>query len=251
MTTVSNRTLVILLVAAIFLSLTGTLISLDRIGKLGGITGLVTVNGSESTGNVTVTVVSNAEVTLRVDTIILGSWRINGSTTTKNCTLTSQINATTNALNNFSPFWFFNGSGASSPGDCILVSATGISSSSFELENTGNVVFTNITINASKNGSGVGEPSSATYDFLVNESHDILNYRVMEEGNACADTNDPIPGSNGTTGTLSTNNATVCKQFNFSDAQDAIVVQINLTMPSTTPPQSATDTLTFKAFAIG
>lgn len=251
MTTVSNRTLVILLVTAILFSLVGTLISLDRIGKLGGITGLVTVNGSESTGNVSVTVLSNAEVTLRIDTIALGSWRINGSTTTKNCTLTTQINTTTNAGNNFSSFWFFNGTQATPLGDCILVSAANISSSSFELENTGNIVFTNVTMNASRNGSGEGEPSAAAYDFLVNESHDLLHYRVMEEGNACSDTNAAIPGGNGSTGVLGTQNVTICKQFNYSDTQDAIVVQINITMPSTTPPQSAVNTVTFKAFTIG
>lgn len=252
MTEVSNRTLAILLVAAIAISLVGTLISLDRIGKLGGVTGLVTINQSESTGTVSVTVTANAEVTLRVETLAFGSWRINGSTTTKNCTLASAINSSSNAGNNFTDFDFFNGTGATAGADCIFISTAGYSPpSSFELENTGNVLFTNVTINASKNGSSGGEPTSQTYDFLINETGDILNYRVLEEGNACSDTNAAIPGANGSTGVVSTNNATVCKNFNYTDAQDAIAVQINITMPSTTQAQSATNTITFKAYAFG
>ncbi len=249
---ISNRTLATMLVIAIILSLVGTLISLDRIGKLGGVTGLVTVNQTESTGTTTLTVVANAEITLRVETVAFGSWRINGSTTTKNCTLASKINLSTNAGNNFTLFEFFNGTGATTGADCIFISTAGFTQPhSFELENTGNTLFTNVTINASKNGSSGGEPSSSTYDFLINETGDILNYRVMEEGNACSDTNAAIPGSNGSSGLISTNNATVCKQFNFTDSQDAIVVQVNITLPSTTQAQAATNTITFKAYAFG
>ncbi len=65
---ISNKTLALLMVAAIVVSLGGLFVSLDRLGRLssGGITGFVTGNAS---GKVNVTIASTATITL-VDALI-------------------------------------------------------------------------------------------------------------------------------------------------------------------------------------
>jgi hypothetical protein len=222
---VSNKTLAVLLVLAIIVAVGGTIISLDRFGKL-GITGMPVVNASESTGSTSVSIAANAQITLRVETVAFGSWRINGSTSTKNCTLTSRINGTTNAGNTFSPFAFL----ASS--DCINVSNND-APDAFELENTGSETFLNITMNASTNHTA----------FISGEASDLRRYRIIEEVNAC---NDGSSTGNETTGTIDNVTTYICNNFNVSDTQDAIAIQVNLTLPSTTPAGTYSDTITFK-----
>ena len=94
MNNISNRTLVYLLVIAIVVSLTGTLISLSKLGEL-SVTGFST--GANSTGEVSVTINSSCSVTMSGSNINFSSGIVNGS----ECELNTSNGFVGNGCNGF------------------------------------------------------------------------------------------------------------------------------------------------------
>lgn len=103
MNNISNRTLVYLLMVAIFISLTGTLISLSKLGEL-GITGMVDYNNAS--GEVNLSVTTLCSVSMSGSNIDFGSGVVNDSTCELNTSVGSKsggcgdgINAVSHGLN--------------------------------------------------------------------------------------------------------------------------------------------------------
>jgi hypothetical protein len=80
---ISNRTLAMFLIAAMVISLAGTLISLNRINKMGGLTGFA----SSDVGNVSLFVNTTQSLIFTVSTINFGTGTVNQ--TSQYCNLTS------------------------------------------------------------------------------------------------------------------------------------------------------------------
>ena len=144
---VSNRTLAVLLVAAIVFSVGGTLMSFGKVAT-DGVTGYSTNNES---GTLALTVQDSLSITLVTTSINFG-----------NC----QLNATRDSIFNSSSDNSF-----SSIHDNFLCSGGGINiPSNFTVENNGNV-DTNITVRTDANGTTVfNNPNSAIGFYAINVS---------------------------------------------------------------------------------
>ena len=148
MADMSNKSLSLLLVAAIVISLGGTLLSLNKLSEVGVITGRAT----DPTGEVNLTITTNASCAVDVGV------NFSSGVPTTSRQLSTDIN------NNFDGF----SCDGSSTGAC----------SGIEVNNTGNVDL-NVTFNSSKNGSGFLGGDHAVSDFL------FLIDDTEIEANAC------------------------------------------------------------------
>ena len=137
---ISNKTVATLLLLAIAVSLAGTLVSLNKIGRLGiSITGMPV---DASTGIAQLQVSVATELTNQYPTINWGNGYVNA--TYNNCTMDSEGNLT----------------------GCVDFSAV---SSGFLLENTGN---TNLSVNytSDKNASAFINGTDPSFQLKVNEN---------------------------------------------------------------------------------
>lgn len=82
----TNKTLALLLVAAIIVSLGGTIISLNKLGEmeLAGITGFASTN---DTGTVTLSVTDSTQIAFTTTTLDFGTGFVNGTANCNNCTM--------------------------------------------------------------------------------------------------------------------------------------------------------------------
>ena len=252
MAEMSNKTLAKLLVLAILFSLAGTFLSLHRVGQLAGVTGRYAGTNFTS-GTTSVSIVETADITLNPGGVAFGAVRINASSATAACTMVTAVNSS--AVGNT-----FTAVSNSTSADCIRSGVPGASyiTDSFVIENTGNVNFTNLTINSTLN---------TTNDFLTGVTTEVFNYAVSEESDPPP--NDPgagaCVGNNGSTeGTLesvpmwsfgiagitgnqsSSNQSSICSNFTAVDSSDAITVAINLSLPQGAPTQSVNITVHFR-----
>ncbi len=217
---ISNKTLAMFLIAAMVISLTGTLVSLTRINQL-GVTGFATEN---ATGTAAVDISTEAALVFSYNTIDWGTGTVN-ATTQEYCNLTSNESESENICSDTTYCIGFNCSGEAN-------SAEGY----FILNNTGNEVFTNVTIEANKNASGFlggSLPSGPSFKFKV--------------GNVTGNTGDPCTVWNHTTYTemdASSNGSISCYAFNYQDGQDEIRMDVFISIPY---DASGTKSATFTA----
>ena len=127
----SNKSLALILVVAIVISLGGTIVSLDRLNKLNphGFTGFATGN---ATGTANFSLQTNVVITFVNSLVNFGTGYVNATNNSNYCEITT--NGT------------FNGTGACLGG---LTNAT----TPFYIQNNGNENV-NLTLNASANASG-------------------------------------------------------------------------------------------------
>jgi len=143
---ISNKTLALLLVAAIVVSIGGTLISLNNVNQ--GITGHVTSN---ATGTTSVNV--GAVTTLRFDisSVDFGAGSVNTSGGFNNCTM--WINGTTTITQT----------------GCTGFNTTNINGA-FVIENAG-TTYLNVTLNCSKNASTFIGGTSPAFQFVISNNN--------------------------------------------------------------------------------
>jgi hypothetical protein len=208
----SNKSLALLLLAAVVISLGGTLISLQKIDQLTGqqptdqVTGKATAAG---TTNLSIDAAAGCTVDTSVDF---------GTGAAQAATLTTDT---------------------SNPGtfnDCTDGNAV---CHGMQLNNTGN---TNLTVNLSSDVDGAaflgGTATAADFQYAVR------NGTFGGADGGCFDTT-------GTTGFLPsyadvpTTNNTICSNLRYEEGQDMITLEYNVTIDTGTPSGDKTATITF------
>jgi hypothetical protein len=208
----SNRTLAILLIAAIAISLGGTILSLNRLStvmNMPSITGYVLT----PTGTTNVTIQSQASLRFSIPGVDFGSGTVNTNASNQNCSM---------ATNKVGASAFKDASGCTG----FNASTTFIS---LELENDGN---TNLTVNL----TGV---TAATF---LGGTTPAFKFKVSNnESNSCLS-----PGPQNWTEVNATS-MTVCtagKGLDYLDNSDSLTVDINISIPYNAITGSRTATLT-------
>ncbi len=202
---ISNKTLAVLLVMALAISLVGTLISLDRIGRM-GVTGAAT----SGTGAVNLTVSITAAITLINNTVFWGSGYVNGTTITSNCSLDTST---------LVPERGRASTGGLGGGGCVDFSGN---IDGIVLENSGNTDLI-VYFNSTQNASG----------FLYNVTDSIIKPKFMwkvanGKPGACK-------GTLGPTAWVEMNNTnqtplvTICTQLDWGDTSDRLNISFNIT----------------------
>lgn len=199
MADISNRTLATLLIAAIVVSLGGTLLSLNRLQE--GVTG----NAQLDTGTASVTVQQAVSIILQNPPgadVDFGTGRVNASKS--GCSQRAQLLALD--------------TGYSDVGDCWLEIAQSTPPTGWVVENDGN-------LNASVNIRGPSETSF--FSSYPGTYPDILRWRVNVSDNGCLiDRNESWSAFDW--------NSTACNQLPWDEGQydDDFSVEVNLTVPS-------------------
>jgi len=216
---ISNKTLAVLLVAVMFVSLGGTLISLERMGKAGiAITGRAT---DTDTGVAQLELTSVTELTNHVPAINWGSGYVDSAYT--NCTMDSEGNL---------------GSG------CVSFTSQ---SNGFLLENTGN---TNLSVNytSDKDATTFIGGTNSKFQLKVNENS-------VEGQSGENSTQDTVASCGGawtpaTYTDITTGGSYLCGSgssypLSFEASEDAAVVDIRVVVPEDAPLGQKNATLTF------
>ena len=207
---ISNKTLAVILVAAVAISLFGTVISLDKISKF---TRLTQTTGFATNINGTATLTLNETVSLKwaLSSIDWVSGYVNATATDQNCTM--------------------NTSNYKSSG-CVGFTAN---SDGLVLENDGN---RNLTVTLQSNdtaaqfiggGADYGGPQFK-WKISVNGSETLAQ--------ACANANFS------TFTDITTTASPVCIPFNYVDAYDTIKVDLHVNIPVSAPAGAKTAILT-------
>lgn len=196
---ITNKTLAILLVAAVAVSLFGIVMTLNKVSS---ITGYAT---SAKTGTATLNVSSTTSIAIKQSAINFGSGTINTSGGYTSCTL--YVNGTQSAPTR----------SVQTP-NCIGFTSTS-SAIPFVIENDGNVnvsvvVKSNATVAQFIGGSGTGGHPVAEFQFMA----------LNNETNSCA------TGLNNTWSNISTSDVNICSQL-FWDGTDTIAVGLRLLIP--------------------
>jgi hypothetical protein len=201
----SNKSLALLLVAAIVISLGGTIISLNKI------TGTdITGRAAQRSGYVNVTINTNGSC------IIDNNVNFGSGKPTTNMTLSTDVNN--------------NGGGFTCDGS---VAGTGLCWGLL-INNTGNVKL-NISMNSSVNGTGLLGGTHSEYDFTWTVDDTEL------ETNSCQGEDTTWRNVNQS----NMNNSNVCYLLNFTDgAADTVVIDYNITINQNTIPGEKTAAIT-------
>lgn len=212
---VSNRTLAITLVIAIVISLTGTIISLNRLAqsRVPGITGFAI---DTDVATATVQIVSTASISFKVNMLDFGTGMVNTSGGNTNCSL---------ATGKTSGFKDSNSS-------CINFSKLG-NLTSLVIENDGT---DNMTINLSADkdlntfvgGGGSGE-EQFSWNITCNESATGCCSNLTNNGSLGSWATGWWP--------VNTTQTQICggSGLYFTDDNDSILVNLNLTIPYDSP----------------
>lgn len=232
---ISNKTLALLLIAAIVISIGGTIINVYRIKtqiiKPAEVVGLAT-----SQGTAVVTIESLIEISA-TNSIDFGSSSLNGSI---NVTLTSETNhGQWGTWNNCS--------------DSINDTLQGASCKGLNIENTGQRAV-NVTMGVDKNSSTLfeGNNISAKFKFAV------LNGTFNVTGDGCRGLT--YGGSNRSafnwTDVDSNTTYLICSMLDSSAGNDTITLEVNITIPSNESDYAATSevrtaTFTFTGTQVG
>ncbi len=208
---ISNKSLAILLVGAIFISLMGTFISLNKLNQLGPL-GLRGITGMQvASGQVNVSVTGAASFTTNTN--------VNFGVITPNA---SKTWISTNTVNDWA------GAGANNCAD-VNGNCQGI-----EIENDGNEIL-NITMRSNQNASTLIGGTSPVFSFRVRNG----NRSGYSSENGCNGTL-----RNNVTGqwySITENiNYTLCngskgEGFGFASGADKMTIEFNLTIPADTP----------------
>lgn len=225
---VSNKTVVMLLIATVVVSLGGAYISLNAVStKLSGIgVGPITGFATVPNGTATLTISLVSSIQFSQPTVAFGTGSIN--TTLGNCTL-----STTNANN---------GAG------CVDFSEVG---NGFTIENDGNTNLS-ITLSASANAATFIEDGASLFlwNVSVNESGSCVNASGAR-GVVSPNTTAGCLGEGNTNSScgaifeaVSTTTKNICPSLLFDDASDALNIDINVSIPVTAPAGAKSATLT-------
>jgi len=225
---ISNKTLGLLLIAAIVISIGGTIINVYRIRtqvtRPAEIIGMAT----DGTGTATVTIESLVGITV-VNDIDFGTGFTNGSI---NITLATETNHSNfGTWNNCS--WTVNDT------------AQGASCKGLNIENTGQRhINVTMTVDVNKTGFFEGANASANFTFAV------VNGTVNKTGGGCMNTGDPndvsVPMTYGNSYVNSTslsvfnwssdmitgNTYLLCELLDHATGNDTITLEMNITIPS-------------------
>lgn len=205
----SNKTLAWLVLAAIVVSLTGTILSINSLNM----TGLVTYN---TTGNASVSITTQTQLNFVIASLSFGSGSVNGSGG-YNCTM--YINKTT------SP-------NITQIGGCVGFNTTNLGGV-LTLQNDGNTVI-NVTLNFTANATdfigGGGAPNPAP-QFMFSAANN--------ESASCTTLYDTS-----WTNVVESTPTTICEGLNYADVSDSLAVGLFVVIPSNTPQGSKTVTIT-------
>jgi len=196
---ISNKTLAVLLVVTIAISLTGTILSLNTLQE-SKLTGYATYN---DTGKAQVIISSSTVLRFIVNTIDFGTGSVN-STGYTNCTL------------------YVNGSSGTSinrTAGCINFNTT--AGGPLVLENDG-TTYINVTINASTNAAE-----------FINGTSPQFQYQIQEN-----ETGSCLSGAAATTWTdvVKGTVTQICGNMSYIDANDTLRMGILVTIPADAPP---------------
>lgn len=250
MNDISNKAIVALLAVALAVTAFGTTLSIVKLNQFDQlkdvyqvVTGAATTTG---TGTSTITIAQATSLTNQVSSIAFGSGYTNSSCGTSGCVMDSdgKQNQTT-AGTNF-----------------CCVAFTGVSSG-FLLENTGNV---NLSVNYSCSGSCLASQ-------FIGGTSPFFGIRVLNNSNAdqsgeagAADSTDSCSGAGagGLNRTqpqyspIAVDGFWLCGNYtafdlDYEDSGDALVVDLNVTIPTDAPTGGGlqTATFTFEALATG
>jgi hypothetical protein len=205
---ISNKTLALFLVAAVTISLFGTVISLNKMNRLVQLKS-TTGYALSDTALAQVTVNTTTSIIFTTDSIDFGSGTVNTSGADKNCTLA--VNATKSV-------------------DCIGFTHVNVP---FVLENDG-TTFVSVVLNSSKNASaflgGTDTAGGPQFKWKVEagEASSCLSAPVPA---AYTDVNDTYPGT------------MICNNLTYVDTTDTLNVSILINIPYTTPQGAKTASL--------
>ncbi len=228
---ISNKTLAILLVMAIVISLTGTVISLNKIGRIRIANPEATGAATTGTGAVNLTISMTAAITLVNNTVFWGSGYVNGTTITSNCSLDTST---------LVPERGRASTGGLGGGGCVDFSGN---IDGIVLENSGNTDLI-VYFNSSRNAT----------EFLNNATDSEVKPKFMwkianGEPGACK-------GILGPTAWVEMNNtnqtplATICTQLDSGDSSDRLNISFNITFHRNISAGEHNTTLTIAAAAV-
>ncbi len=221
---VSNRTVLALLLATLAISIGGTFISLSTINsRLAGagfepITGFALIPN----GTATLNIASTASIIFTADTVAFGSGSVNGSSGRNNCTLSTLPG----------PY----GSNAGCDGFNEL-------NNGFTVENDGNV---NLSVDMRSNVTAItfiGDLSAEfRWNVTLNETGACVNGTGSRSAVSPNTTSDDDCGCAGPAcdcgaifESVTTSNKIICPSLLFDDTKDSLNIDINITMPVTSP----------------
>ena len=209
---ITNKTLVMFLVAAIVVSLAGTIISLNKLGSISSKSTTGYVSNVNATARVNVNAVSS--VVFRISSMDWGTGSVtaNVSATQFNCTLIS------NSTNSVDCFGF------------------NVVANPFVLENDGN---TNVSVTLKSNAT-----ATQFIGGTVVYGGPVFQYNVSNnETSSCA-----TPAPAGFTDVNVTAAGTqICDILDSAESKDTIKINIKLNLPYTTPTGDKTAVLTATA----
>jgi hypothetical protein len=213
MAEISNKTLAILMVGAIIVSLTGTLISINRVSKVSPYIPLgqqrqITGLALQDTGNVTVNIQGQTSLAVRRG-IDFGSITPNGT------------------LNISSDYTLIGRGGTY---DCSVVA----NCSGLELENDGNTAL-NVTMNSSSNATDLIGGTAPIWSFYVASGNGSNTGNATRPDGGCTNI-PPMYNSNAWTTFQKNTNYIICNGTGsaglwFNDTNDTITIEFNLTIP--------------------
>jgi hypothetical protein len=216
---ISNKALMVLMVATIVISLGGAYISISSINQKLSSFGLNPITGFATIPNGTTTVTVNllSSIKFSSPTVAFGSGTVNTSGNFNNCTLST--------LGSNSGCTDFN-----------------VLTNGFTVENDGNA---NLTVELRSNISatdfiGIGS-ALFLWNVTVNESGSCVNtssVRAVIEPNTsagCLGTGNDEASCGSIFESVSTTNKVICPSLLFADSSDALNIDINISIPDDAP----------------
>lgn len=243
MVAISNKTIALLLVVALAITISGTLVSISKLINIPGYNLLTGAAVNTTTGTSTITVVSRTQITNQVSTIAFGSGYVN--TTCSACYIDTDVGI---LAGNVSCCARFNNITAG-----------------FLIENTGNE---NVTLNFSCTGSCTAASfingTSPVFQFRMSNSSD-LSGKQNRTGDSINDTRGSCQtpadlGWNFSSYTDMSANASLCGRlasaseyyFTANATADAVIMDLKVGIPDDARPNAQqTATFTFSAESAG
>ena len=198
---ITNKTLAMLLVAAVAISLFGTIFSVNKLNQFGefrSTTGFATTD----TGTAVVVVNTSTSIKFVVATIDWGSGSVNSTSGFLNCTLATDA-ANTEGCAGFNTV-----------------------SQGFILENDGNTVAA-VSLAANRTAvqfiGGTGEGGGP-----------LFRYKVANNGTESSSCTTPLPVAY-TDVNVTAPGTVICADLNYTDIQDSLEIDIYVNIPYTSP----------------
>lgn len=214
---VSNKTLAILVVAAIVVTLGGTMLVL-RTGPSAQLTGLVT----DQTGTAQINVSTVVDIELEDQLIDFGTGHVNDSATDHNCIMNTEGGAID----------------AQEENDCNGEWAT--KNDFMWIQNEGNVPIS-LTVTSSEDASGFITGSSPSFQVKSIVDHLASDSQGDDTADSCTG------GAALNTYTELSGAITICDSLGYEDAADEMLIYSQATIPADAQTGARTTTWTFSA----